>query len=211
MRTPSLLLIAPLFATLVAADGPPPPADRAEDVRPVVVGSRLGETPVTTADGEEAGLTVAIGGGKKILIVYRGGWCPVCTRHFQALGTKQTELEEAGWEMVALSPDTPESIAAWIAEHEDDGIERLSDSPATAIRELGLAFVVDEATREKYRGYGIDLAKASGHDHHILPVPAVMLIVNGEIRFLHADADYRRRLDPDLLMAAIASVDEAGE
>jgi len=38
-------------------------------------------------------------------------------------------------------------------------------------------------------------------------VPAVLLVVDGTIRALHADADYKRRLDPAVLRAMVATID----
>lgn len=178
-------------------------------VRPVVAGSRLPEATVVGADGTSVPLREAVGGGKTVLVVYRGGWCPFCTRHFAALGQARAELEARGWKLVAISPDSPASIAAWVAEHGEDGVARFSDGDADAIEALGLGFTVDRGTLEKYRGYGIDLERASGHDHHILPVPAVLLVVDDEIRWLHADADYRRRVDRGLLLAAIEAVERS--
>jgi hypothetical protein len=56
----------------------------------------------------------------------------------------------------------------------------LSDSKMDASRVFGLTFEVDAATREKYKGCGIDLEAASGESHH-LPVPAVYLAGTGGI------------------------------
>ncbi len=202
------LLILLCTATLAAESAPV--ALTPTEVRPVVAGSRLPAAEVTDAAGDPLPLATAAGGGKVVLIVYRGGWCPICTEHFAALATARNELERAGWRFVALSPDRPAVIAEAMAAGGTEAITRYSDSDATAIRALGLAFRLDAPTLQRYAGYGIDLAAASGYDHHILPVPAVLLVVDGEIRFLHADADYRRRLDAGLLRAAVAMVEPDG-
>ncbi len=57
------------------------------------------------------------------------------------------------------------------------------------------------------RGFGVDLDKASGRDHHLLPVPAVYIIdTQSVIRFTHWDADYKKRLEPTDLLAAARRV-----
>ena len=55
-------------------------------------------------------------------------------------------------------------------------------------------------------GLSVDLEKASGYDHHYLPVPATYLVGNnGVIQFQYANPNYKMRLDPDLLIAAAKS------
>jgi peroxiredoxin len=182
--------------------------DVPSQVRPVVAGSQLPDAQVQVDEVTSLSLKEAVGSGKKILIVYRGGWCPYCSRHFTALGQHKEALSKRGWEMASLSPDAPATIKAWLDKNGNDGVPRLSDSDADAIRALGLAFVLDEATRIKYKKYNIDLEQASGgQTHYILPVPAVLLIVDGEIRSVHADADYSRRLHPEVLMATVDAVE----
>ena len=60
---------------------------------------------------------------------------------------------------------------------------------------------------ERYKKYKIDLAAASGETHNILPVPTVLFVVDGVIRGLHADIDYKRRLHPEVLMAMTTAID----
>ena len=79
----------------------------------------------------------------------------------------------------------------------------------------GLAiFVVDAATREKYQGYGIDLAAASGGEtHYALPVPSVFAIdAKGVIQFAYANPDYRTRVPERVVRAAVDAIaaNEAG-
>ena len=69
---------------------------------------------------------------------------------------------------------------------------------------FGLAFKVDDKTVQKYKGFGIDLEKASGHQHHALPVSAVYIVdKSGKIVFAYSNADYSQRLDTKKLMAEL--------
>lgn len=82
----------------------------------------------------------------------------------------------------------------------------LSDSEMTAAKAFGIAFKVDDATIERYKGYGVDLGDAAGQNHHLLPVPAVFLVnTDGIITFEYVNPDYKVRLDPDVLIAEIRS------
>jgi peroxiredoxin len=68
---------------------------------------------------------------------------------------------------------------------------------------FGLAFRVDDATFQRYHGFGIDLEAASGKTHHILPVPAVFIVdENGRIEFEYVNPDYRLRIPASVVLAA---------
>lgn len=104
--------------------------------------------------------------------------------------------------MVAISMDQPSKLKA-TPDREKLHYRLLSDSDAAAAKVFGIAFKVDDATVEKYKGYGINLDAASGRDHHILPHPAVFVAdTNGKIRFAHVNPDYKVRLEPKKVVEA---------
>ena len=140
-----------------------------------------------------------------MLIFYRGGWCPFCTRHLKDLAGIEDDLNKAGAQLFAISMDTPAKLKATPA-RDQLHYRLLSDSDAVAIKAFGIAFKVDDATVEKYKGYGINLDAASGKDHHLLPHPAVFVTnTNGVIRFAHVNADYKVRLEPKKILAAVST------
>ncbi|MFW5846288.1 MAG: peroxiredoxin-like family protein [Planctomycetota bacterium] len=201
----ALLVILPGQITAMEAAAA---ATDATAIRPIAVGSTLPAAGIQTIDGDQTTLQEALGGAPHLLIVYRGGWCPYCNAHLGAVAGIAEELQAAGVSLIALAPDSPGTLQAG-REAGDlaPGITYLSDAEAAAIRALGLAFTVDADTRERYRGYGIDLEAASGHDHHLLPVPAVLLSdAEGVVRFVHPDPDYKRRLDPQVILALARSL-----
>ena len=207
MHLPILSVLATCCLLLGAAIPHASAAARSpEAVRAPVAGSALPAAPVSHA-GATADLKELFAAGKHVLIVYRGGWCPICTKHFSAIAKSKKMLTESGWQISGLSPDSEASVAAWTEKHGKDGIRRISDSQAKAIEALGLGFKVNDETIKKLHKYGIDIEKASGSTHRILPIPTVLLIVDGEIRYVHADAYYPRRLHPKVLQAAVAAID----
>lgn len=197
------LLALVLCTSLLTAAELPPAAASAETATPIAMGAAMPATTLRDETGAEVALASTWAEQPVILVVYRGSWCPFCVRQLAALGGVADQLTAAGWKLVAVSPDRPEKLAP----PEPDGILRLSDQDALLSRALGLAFRVDDATVIKYREYGIDLTAASGRDHGLLPIPAVLLIdTSGTIRFVHADPDYRQRLDPAQVLAAAKAV-----
>ncbi|MEZ6065702.1 MAG: redoxin domain-containing protein [Planctomycetaceae bacterium] len=169
------------------------PAD-AREVQPLEVGEAVPDAKLHDATGTETTLHKALGQQLTAIVFYRGHWCPICSRHTQELKSIQPQLKAAGVQLIAISPDTPEFV--------EDTHKTLevpfplySDSDLDVIDAFGLGFVVDPETRQKYKGFGIDLEKSSGQQHHVLPVPAVYLIdADGKVVFRHYDPDYRQRL-----------------
>ena len=74
----------------------------------------------------------------------------------------------------------------------------------TAARAFRIAYEVDKATLAQLQSHAVDLEAASGEKHHQLPVPAVYVVTtNGLIQFAYVNPDYKVRLDPELLLAAL--------
>lgn len=137
-----------------------------------------------------------------VLTFFRGGWCPYCNLHLSEMRLAEKQLKEMGFDIWFISIDKPELLLASL---DDPGIGYtiFSDSSLEATRAFGLAFRVDDALFEKYQGYGIDLEKASGENHHVLPAPATYIIgKDGIINFAYINPNYKVRLHPDVLLAA---------
>lgn len=201
-----LLLLAALGSFALSAPADTPTA--ASEVNPVEVGATAPDVTLVRSDGSKARLHALVADQPAVLVFYRGGWCPYCNRHLAALGEVESDLRHLGYRIHAVSPDKPEKVAAATVEAEFD-YALYSDAPAAAATAFGLAFRVDAETYEKLLGYGIDLEAASGHDHHLLPVPAVFIIDRDAIiRFRYYNPDYKERLSGDeLLQAARDSVE----
>ena len=117
----------------------------------------------------------------------------------------QGTLDSLGFQILALSPDRPGMLAP-VRERHELGYRLFSDCAMHAASALGLAFHVDDETVSRYLGWGIDLEADSGHAHHLLPVPAVLLLdPAGTVAFSYINPDYKRRLDGQLLLAAARS------
>ncbi len=184
-----------------APPAPPPPATAA-GVKPLGVGDWAPTATLRRPDGQAVDLADLYAAKPTVLIFYRGGWCPYCSTHLGQIATVEPQLVAMGYQVLAISPDRPEELQSTL-DKQGLAYQLLSDSPMELARAFRLAFTVDAATRETYRGYGIDLEGASGFSHHLLPVPAVYIVdTDGVIRFAHWDADYKQRLSPGALLGA---------
>jgi peroxiredoxin len=180
----------------------PQAAATAEETVPLEAGDRVPSATVTDMDGQAVELSPLVAAKPTVIIFYRGGWCPYCTTHLGALATIEPRLVELGYQVLAISADGPRKVQE-TQEKSDFNYRLLSDSKMQAARAFGIAFRVDDATVEKYRGHGIDLEKASGEKHHLLPVPSVFIVgTDGVIRFAYSNPDYKVRLEPEKVLAA---------
>jgi len=180
---------------------------RAEDTEPLAPGVRVPPVYVRTLAGKRVALLRALERQPAVLVFYRGGWCPYCSGHLGQLKKAEPEIAARGYRIFAISADRPEKLRESVAEFdiaEDLSYTLLSDAPLDAARAFGIAFQVDAETVALYRRNGIDLEEASGETHHGLPVPSVFVVdAEGVIRFTHSNPDYKVRLAPEKLIAAL--------
>ena len=114
----------------------------------------------------------------------------------------ESNLTQLGYQILALSADSPEKLQASVEKHAVTYV-LLSDATTAAARAFGVAYRVDDAMVGQLAGYGIDIEEASGQTHHMLPVPSVFLVAqNGKVVFTYANPDHRVRIDPEVLLAA---------
>ena len=172
---------------------------------PLKIGDTIPDVKLRTEEDKEVSLRKLVSEKPTVLIFYRGGWCPFCNRHLQSLAGIEDDLNKAGAQLLAISMDQPAKLKA-TPDRDKLHYRLLSDSDAAAAKAFGIAFKVDDATVEKYKGYGINLEAASGKDHHILPHPAVFVAdTGGKIRFAHVNSDYKVRLEPKRILEAAQS------
>ncbi|MEQ9824271.1 MAG: peroxiredoxin-like family protein [Puniceicoccaceae bacterium] len=156
---------------------------------------------VFDTDGTAVDLSEQLRTKPTVLVFYRGGWCPYCNQHLSDLAGIETELQSLGYQIIALSPDSAESLQAHLNKS-DVGYTLLSDHERNASDAFGLTFKVDASTHEMLLGYGIDIEKAAGNSSRELPVPGVFLIREGRIHLAYVNPDYTIRLSGEVLLAA---------
>ena len=169
--------------------------DAAEGAVPLAKGAMVPSVSVNSLDGVSVDVAELVAQKPTVLIFYRGGWCPFCTKHLAAIQKVAPKIEEMGFQIVGISPDRPAKNRE-AAEKHAVGYQLFSDSSADATKAFGLAFRLPDSLVSTYKNeYGIDIEADSGEKHHILPVPPVYIVgTDGTIRFAHFDPNYRERL-----------------
>jgi peroxiredoxin len=188
-----LALFLFIFAALASA--PTKPLEEGDPIPDVVLRSDT---------DQELSLRKLVSEKPAVLIFYRGGWCPFCTRHLAELAAIEKDLLAAGVQLLAISMDQPSKLRE-VPNREQLGYRLLSDQDATTAKAFGIAFQVEDATVKLYKdSFNIDLEAASGRTHHTLAHPAVYIVdTSGVIRFAHVNPDYKVRLEPAKILDVV--------
>ncbi len=198
-----------LFCTRVLAEGNLKPMDDSIAAeKPLVIGDTIPNVTVTSIKGKTVSLRRLISKKPAIVIFYRGGWCPYCNAHLAKIQQAEPDLIKLGYQIIAISADRIAELDKTIEKHHLT-YSLYSDSTMSAAKAFRLAYTVDSTKLAKMKSFGVDLEKASGQKHHMLPVPAAFVVdKKGIIRFAHSNPDIKVRIDPnDLLSKAREAIE----
>lgn len=159
-----------------------------------------------SAQGRRVRLSTLLARGPVVLTFYRGGWCPYCNLQLRAYQRVLPELRALGATLVAISPEPPD---ASLSTQEKNALEFevLSDVEAHAAKAYGVLFELSDELREAYIGMGKDLSEINADGAWHLPIPATYVIApNGRIELAYVDPEYRNRLEPADILAAVRAI-----
>ncbi len=168
--------------------------DPASDPPGLAVGDHAPEGELLDSDSNAVRVADLYADQPTVLIFYRGGWCPYCTRDLREWEGALPEFTDAGARVVAVSLETPEHA---LETRDTHGLsyDVLVDPSGDVVRGFRLGFQLDETTKTRYKGYGIDLATHNANASWELPAPAVYVVdTTGVIRYANADWDYTERV-----------------
>ncbi|MGB5988545.1 MAG: peroxiredoxin-like family protein [Marinifilaceae bacterium] len=163
----------------------------------IKVGDKAIDFTLTNAVGKKVNLYDMLKKGPVVLTWYRGGWCPFCNLQLQYLQNSLDSYKELGANIIAISPEKPDSSLSTIEKHKLE-FEVLTDSNNKTGKKYGLVYKLSKQLNELYKkSFAIDLAKINDNAPNELPVPATFVIdQKGIIKYVFIDADYTRRAEP---------------
>lgn len=178
-----------------------------QEPKRLVVGDTIPDATLRTDKDAEFKLRDAVKAKPAVIIFYRGGWCPFCSKHLSTLADIEKDLAAAGVQLLAISADQPTKLRER-PEQKKLSYTLLSDSTMTAAKAFGIAFQVPDNLVHRYKtAFNLDLETESGQFHHLLPHPAVYVVdKSGVIRFAHVNQDYKVRLEADKVLEAAKAV-----
>jgi peroxiredoxin len=180
-------------------------ADSANAVTPILDGQKIPNANVALADGSPVSLQGLVMQKPSVVLFYRGGWCPYCSRQLAGLKNIEQELVDQGYQVLAVSPESPERLQEQKLQTEF-AVTLVSDEKLEAIKGFGVGFAVDEATSKRYAGHGISLTKdESGKP--VLPAPAIFIVdQQGTVKFSYVNPDFKERPSETLILAAATAL-----
>lgn len=157
------------------------------------------------ANGRHVVLSDLLRSGSVVLTFYRGGWCPYCNMQLRAYQAILPEIAELGARLLAVSPQRPDYTLS-TAEKNELTFDVLSDVGNAVARSYGLVYALPEELRDALRANDKALPTINGDESWELPIPATYVIAkDGRVALAFLDVDYRRRLEPEAILAALRS------
>lgn len=159
------------------------------------------------ANGKSVSLSSKLKQGPVVLIFYRGAWCPYCNIQLHALQESLPAFKKQGAQLVAVTPQTPDKSLEQVNKDKYP-FEILSDLEYKVAKDYKLYFDVPVDLHEFYKKkFGLDIEVFNGKGRLGLPVPGTYVInTDGKIVAVHAELDYKQRMEPAAILAALKSI-----
>jgi len=172
----------------------------ATDIAPLLIGEKIPDITLKSAENKDTQLASLFKNKKTVLVFYRGGWCPYCNLHLSALAEAEKQILALGYQIIAISPDTPENLKI-TAEKDKVKYTLLSDSKGDLIKAAGIAFEASENYKSTINVY------SNGVNTSFLPVPSVFVVnADSDILFEYISPDFKHRISSELLISVLKNL-----
>jgi peroxiredoxin len=195
-----LLFIFLAAITITAANAQDAMPKSATDIAPLLIGEKIPNITLKSSANTDVQLVDLLKKKKSVLVFYRGGWCPFCNMHLQALAEAEKQILDQGFQIIAISPDAPANLK--ITEEKDKvKYTLLSDSKAELIKAVGIAFEAPENYKSVINVH------SNGVNTNFLPVPSVFVVnTENEILFEYVSPDFKHRISAELLVSVLKNL-----
>lgn len=198
-----MLLSSVLLSTAILAK---PIANDELSISPLLNGQQVPDIVLADINGKPIKLRELTHTKPTVFFFYRGGWCPFCNIQMGQLKDIEPQLIDLGFQLVGISPDSPEKLKAAISTHKL-AYQLLSDEKLIASQAFGLAYFTSAKTTQVYlEKLQLDnrlWPMESGEKRLVLPVPAIYISDQaGLIHFQYVNPNYKVRADPELVLTA---------
>jgi peroxiredoxin len=177
----------------------------------VAPGLAVGDSAPTftlgNATGDQVSMAALLQEGPVVVTFYRGEWCPYCNLQLHALQQALPEIEATGATLVAISPQAPDHSMTVVEKHAL-AFPVLSDLDQGVAEAFKVRFdVTGELEDLQVNVFQSDPAKQNADGRRSLPVPATFVIdTTGVVRFASVNADWRVRVEPADIVAALRAL-----
>jgi peroxiredoxin len=141
--------------------------------------------------------------GPAVVAILRGHWCPYC--RLNMIGLAQLHEAHPDLSIAVISPEV-QQFTRTLRQQSGAQFPVLTDLGAGYILSRGLAVLLDEPLARMIADAGWDVPLFQGGTGWVLPIPSVFVVrQDGTVAARHVDPDFRRRMELDDLMAAVAA------
>ena len=173
---------------------------------PLAVGAAAPDFTLVNQHGSPKSLRAALSHGPVILFFYRGEWCPFCNLQLKRYQEAQSQFAEHGASLIAVTPEKPDHTLVLSEKHRID-FDILHDAEDAVAESFGVCLRIPKQHEEVLKRFGLSLEERNGTANWTLPVPGVFVIdQNAVISAAFVDANYRRRAEPEQILAALESL-----
>lgn len=172
----------------------------ATDISPLLIGEKIPNLTLKSSENTDVNISDLLKKKKTVLVFYRGGWCPYCNMHLQALAEAENQILDLGYQIIAVSPDSPENLKV-TAEKDKLKYTLLSDSKGELIKAAGIAFEAPENYKTVINVHSNEVNKS------FLPVPSVFVVnTESDIIFEYISPDFKQRITTELLVSVLKNL-----
>ena len=167
------------------------------------VGDTAPDFSLMATSGQYMSLRDVLSRGQVILTFYRGSWCNFCNAALKTWQRAMPELAAIDVTLLAIAPETPD-ICREYKQSAGLDYDLLSDLNNATADAYGLAFELPEQAREMLSSMDTDVGDHNGNGTWSVPITATYAIgVDQQVRLADCGPDYRRRVDPQEVLAAL--------
>jgi peroxiredoxin len=175
-------------------------AKSAADIAPLLIGEKIPNLTLKSSENTDVNISNLFKKKKTVLVFYRGGWCPYCNLHLQALAEAEKQILDLGYQIIAVSPDSPENLKL-TAEKDKLKYTLLSDSKGELIKAAGIAYEAPENYKTVINVHSNEVNKS------FLPVPSVFVVnPESDIIFEYISPDFKQRITTELLVSVLKNL-----
>jgi peroxiredoxin len=174
----------------------------------IQVGEQAPDFTLNNAFGKPVSLKDKLKQGPVVLVFYRGAWCPFCNMHLHVLQQNLPEFKKYGAQLITITPQKPDKS---VEQYREKGFpfEVLSDLDSKVMKDYHLYFELSPELLAVYKKHGLDIEDYNGIGRNVLPVPGSFVIdTDGIVRAMHADTDYKKRMEPSDIVAALQDIQD---
>lgn len=159
------------------------------------------------ATGDQVSLAALLQQGSVVVTFYRGEWCPYCNLQLHSLQEALPEIAATGATLVAISPQAPDHSMTMVEKHALT-FAVLSDLDQSVAEAFKVRFDVSGDLEDlQVNVFQNDPAAQNADGRRSLPVPSTFVIDRqGVVRFASVNADWRVRVEPTDVVAALKSL-----